>query len=57
VDGLWLFSNGYPFVRFEVYSEVAMKNIVYWDVTSFGSCRGSEEHSVSIIRVTGIGEL
>jgi hypothetical protein len=36
-----------------------MKNAVFWDVTPCGSCKNdfSEETSVSIIRVTRIGEL
>jgi hypothetical protein len=34
-----------------------MKNGVFWDVTPCGSYKNSEELSVSIIRVTRIGEL
>jgi hypothetical protein len=26
-------------VRFEVYTAVAMKNVVFWDVTPCGSCK------------------
>jgi hypothetical protein len=36
-----------------------MKNVVFWDVMSCGSCNNivSEERIAVIIRVTGIGEL
>jgi hypothetical protein len=31
--------NGKIFVRFEVFTAVTMKNGVFWDVTSCGSCK------------------
>jgi hypothetical protein len=36
-----------------------MKNYVFWDVTSCGSCRNRRfgGNIASVIRVTGIGEL
>jgi hypothetical protein len=47
-------------VRFEVFTAVTMKNGVFWDVTSCGSCKNRRfagEHSASINRITRIGEL
>jgi hypothetical protein len=46
-------------VRFEVFTAVTMKNVVFWDVTPSDSCyiRVSEERIASIMRVTRIGEL
>jgi recombination DNA repair RAD52 pathway protein len=37
-DGSALSDNKYS-VRFEVYTAVTMKNGVFWDVTSCGSCK------------------
>jgi hypothetical protein len=47
------------YVRFEVFTEVTMKNGVYWDITPCGSSKNRrfEEPSASFIRVTRIGEL
>jgi hypothetical protein len=44
-------------LRFEDFTEVTMKNGVFWDVRPCGCCKKdvSEEHSASIIRVTRIG--
>jgi hypothetical protein len=46
-------------VRFVVFTAVAIKNAVFWDVTQRGSLRTdvSEERSASIIIVTRISEL
>jgi hypothetical protein len=46
-------------VRFGVSTAVTMKNAVFLDVTSCGSCKTdvAEELSASIIRVIRIGEL
>jgi hypothetical protein len=33
---LWM---QFPFVRFEVFTAVTMKNGVFWDVTLCGSCK------------------
>jgi hypothetical protein len=46
-------------LRFEVFTAVIMKHVVFWDVTPCGFVRTdvSEELIASIIRVTGIGEL
>jgi hypothetical protein len=32
-------ANIFQFVRFEVFTAVAMKNDVFWDVTPCGSCK------------------
>jgi hypothetical protein len=47
------------FVRLKVFTAVAMKNGVFWDVTPYALVRTevSEELSASFIRVTRIGEL
>jgi hypothetical protein len=47
-------------VRFEVFTVVTMKNVVFWDVirrVALVRTDVSEELSASIIRVTGIGGL
>jgi hypothetical protein len=46
-------------VRYEVFTELTMKNGASWDVTPSGLVRTdvSEELSASIITVTRIGEL
>jgi hypothetical protein len=46
-------------VKFDVFTAVTMKNAVFWNVTSCGSCRNdvSEEHIASIIRVRKMDEL
>jgi hypothetical protein len=43
------FKNSSKYVRFEVFMAVSMKNAVFWDVTSCGSCKnrcfgGTESH-------------
>jgi hypothetical protein len=45
--------------RFEVFTTVTMKNVVFWDVNRVALVRTdvSEERSASFIRVTRIGEL
>jgi hypothetical protein len=45
--------------RFEVFTAVTIKNGVFWDVTTCGTCKNrvSEERSTSFIRVARIGEL
>jgi hypothetical protein len=45
--------------KFEVFTAVTMKNGFFWDVTPVALVRieVSEELSVSIIRLTRIGEL
>jgi hypothetical protein len=51
--------NGH-YVRFEVFMAVAVKNVVFWDVTTCGSCKSrhfGEELRASIIRVTRMGEV
>jgi hypothetical protein len=47
------------YVRFEIFTAVAMKNGVVWDVTPCGSCNNRRFGglSTSIIRVTRINEL
>jgi hypothetical protein len=47
------------YVRFDVSTAATMKNTVFWDVTTCGSCKTdvSEELSPSIIGVTRIGKL
>jgi hypothetical protein len=47
------------FVRFEVLTAVTIKNTVFWDVTTCGSCKNrvSEEFIASIIRMTRIDKL
>jgi hypothetical protein len=49
----------FHFVRCEIYTAVTVKNAVFLDVTTYGSCKNdvSEEHSASIIRVPIIGLL
>jgi hypothetical protein len=47
---------GYFYVRFEVFTVVTMKNAVFWNVTSSGSCV-SEECITSIIRMERISVL
>jgi hypothetical protein len=56
---LFRLRDGKNVVRFEVFTAVTMKNVVFWDVTACGSCKNnvSEEFSASFIRVTRIGEL
>jgi hypothetical protein len=46
-------------VRFEVFTAVTMKNVVFWVVTLLALVRTevSEELSASFIKVTRIGEL
>jgi hypothetical protein len=46
-------------VRFEVFTAVTMKNVVFWDVTPCGSCKNRRfgEPSASFIRVKRIGEI
>jgi hypothetical protein len=43
------------FLRFEVFTEVTMKSVVFWDVTSCGFLRNL--CFASIITVIRIGEL
>jgi ABC-type sugar transport system permease subunit len=47
--------EGKIFIRFEVFTPVAMKNLVFWDVMPCGSLRN--QFIFSIIRVTRICEL
>jgi hypothetical protein len=49
----------YHYIRFEVFTPVAMKNAIFWDVISVAPVRINilEEHIATIIRVTRIGEL
>jgi hypothetical protein len=46
-------------VRFEFFTAVTMKNGVFWDVMSCGSCKNRHfgERRASLIMVTRIGEL
>jgi hypothetical protein len=48
-----------PYVKFEVFTAVTIKNCVFWDVTQYGYCKNqvSEELSPFIIRLTRIDEL
>jgi hypothetical protein len=36
-------------VRFEVFTAVAMKNAIFWDVTPCGSCKNLQRASVAIL--------
>jgi hypothetical protein len=49
----------YVYVRFDVSTAVTMKNGVFWDVVSCGSCKNRRfrERTASIIRVTRIGGI
>jgi hypothetical protein len=50
------FSDSFHIVRFEVFTAVALKNAIFWDVMPYGSCRnrhfGVFLHSVHQLLVT-----
>jgi hypothetical protein len=39
IDALYYRRNNIKYVRFEVFTVVTMKNGVFWDVTTCGSCK------------------
>jgi hypothetical protein len=45
------------YVRFEVFTTVTMKNVVFWDVTPCGFVRTDVSEELRSVRVTRIGEL